>query len=74
MMNALGIFQMVLLVPKDLAVYTRQPYYFWLGEVEIQAMLAGVLAGSRSCASVLPSSSRNGTWSKGCKRPLLGTI
>jgi len=40
MMNALGIFRMDRLVPEDLAVYTRQPHYFWLGEVG----MAGVIA------------------------------
>ena len=27
-----------------IAVYTRQPHYFWLGEVGMSAMLAGVFA------------------------------
>jgi len=44
MMNTLGIFRMDRLVPEDLAVYIRQPHYFWLGEVEMAAVLAGVFA------------------------------
>ena len=44
MMNTLGIFRMDRLVPEDLAVYTWQPHYFWLGEVGMAAVLAGVFA------------------------------
>ena len=44
MMNTLGIFRMDRLVPEDLAVYTRQPHYFWLGEVGMAVVLAGVFA------------------------------
>jgi len=44
MMNALGIFRMDRLVPEDLAVYTRQPHYFWLGEVGMASILAGTFA------------------------------
>ena len=40
MMNALGIFRMDRLIPEDLEIYTRQPHYFWLGEVG----MAGVIA------------------------------
>ena len=42
MMNALGIFRMDRLIPEDLEIYTRQPHYFWLGEVGMAAVLAGV--------------------------------
>ena len=44
MMNALGIFRIDRLIPEDLAVYTRQPHYFWLGEVVMAAVLAGMFA------------------------------
>ena len=44
MMNNVGIFQMDRLDPEDLDIYTRQPHYFWLGEVGMAAMLAGVFA------------------------------
>jgi len=44
MMNAIGIFRMDRLVPEDLEIYTVQPHYFWLGEVGMSAMLAGVFA------------------------------
>ena len=49
MMNTLGIFRMDRLVPEDLAVYTRQPHYFWLGEVGMAAILAGVFAVPAGC-------------------------
>ena len=49
MMNALGIFRIDRLVPEDLAVYTRQPHYFWLGEVGMAAVLAGVFAVPAGC-------------------------
>jgi hypothetical protein len=42
MMNAVGIFRMDRLVPEDLEIYTKQPHYFWLGEVGMAAVLAGV--------------------------------
>ena len=44
MMNALGIFRIDRLVPEDLEIYTAQPHHFWLGEVGMSAMLAGVFA------------------------------
>jgi len=44
MMNALGIFRMDRLVLEDLAVYIRQPHYFWLGEVGMASLLAGTFA------------------------------
>jgi len=44
MINALGIFRIDRLIPEDLGVYTRQPHYFWLGEVGMAAVLAGVFA------------------------------
>jgi len=40
MMNTLGIFRMDRLVPEDLEIYTKQPHYFWLGEVGMAAVLA----------------------------------
>jgi len=44
MMNALGIFRMDRLIPEELAVYNRQPHYFWLGEVGMASILAGTFA------------------------------
>jgi len=44
MMNALGIFRMDRLDPEDVEIYTEQPHYFWLGEVGMAAVLAGVFA------------------------------
>jgi hypothetical protein len=44
MMNVLGIFRIDRLIPEDLEIYTQQPHYFWLGEVGMSAMLAGVFA------------------------------
>jgi len=44
MMNALGIFRIDRLDPEDLEIYTEQPHYFWLGEVGMAAMLAGMFA------------------------------
>jgi predicted MFS family arabinose efflux permease len=32
-----------------IAVYTRQPHYFWLGEVGMAAVLAGVFAVPAGC-------------------------
>jgi len=44
MMNTLGIFRMDRLIPEDLEIYTEQSHYFWLGEVGMTAVLAGVFA------------------------------
>ena len=44
MMNALGIFRIDRLVPEDLEIYTKQPHYFWPGEVGMAAILAGMFA------------------------------
>ena len=49
MMNTLGIFRMDRLVPEDLAVYTRQPHYIWLGEGGMAAVLAGVFVMPAGC-------------------------
>ena len=49
MMNTVGIFRMDRLVPEDLEIYTKQPHYFWLGEVGMSAMLAGVFAVPAGC-------------------------
>ena len=44
MMNALGFFRIDRLAPEDLEIYTKQPHYFWLGEVGMAAILAGTFA------------------------------
>ena len=44
MMNTIGIFRIDRLDLEDLGIYTDQPHYFWLGEVGMSAMLAGVFA------------------------------